>query len=160
MAMTRNIIKYLFLSMVASLVMIPVKSDNVDDPLADAPTIDYERAPFYPPIYNEPDVILSPNDIDFPPSFKTKNQVLEFLRNCENSIHLSTSCGMDYHSSVFIKDLKPADACCKILVKEGKLCHDLTVRYILRYSRFHYNREASLKRSDNVWKHCSIVANK
>uniref|UniRef100_A0A7N0TMC0 Prolamin-like domain-containing protein n=1 Tax=Kalanchoe fedtschenkoi TaxID=63787 RepID=A0A7N0TMC0_KALFE len=157
--MATNISAYMFVLMVASLVMIPVKSDDVDDPLAYAPIIDFERAPFYPPIYNEPDVPLQPDDIDFPSNFKTKNQVLEFLRNCENSVHLDSNCGIDYHISVFRQDTKPIDSCCKRLVNQGKLCHDLTVRYILRFSKFHYKREISLKRSDNVWKHCSIVAN-
>lgn len=127
-----------------------------DDPLADASGVDYFVPPYFPPHPNDPDVAISPNDIDFP-GFSSKNELDDFLINCQKNANIDLKCGVDYHVSVFQKDVRPVGNCCLKLVKQGKKCHDLITRFVLRYGGFSYDRETSLKRSERVWAHCSRV---
>ncbi|KAL9660588.1 hypothetical protein QQ045_025405 [Rhodiola kirilowii] len=158
MANISHLLALLFAAlMISAPLFVSADSSPIeDDPLADAPTIDFELAPFYPPQYFEPDVALPPNDSDFP-GFSSKNQLTEFLLKCQEVANLDSNCGIDYHASVFRRDLKPTRSCCRKLVAQGKVCHDLVTRYILRYGGFNYNREKSLERSEHVWKHCTLV---
>ncbi|KAL9664382.1 hypothetical protein QQ045_019782 [Rhodiola kirilowii] len=127
-----------------------------EDPLALAPTIAYDMPPIFPPVSQEPDAPLEPSDPDFP-SFKTKNAVDVFLLDCQKRSDFDLKCGWEYHAAVFKKDVKPVAECCHKLVKQGKKCHELLTRYVLRFGGYNYDREVSLKRSERLWEHCIRV---
>uniref|UniRef100_A0A7N0ULC6 Prolamin-like domain-containing protein n=1 Tax=Kalanchoe fedtschenkoi TaxID=63787 RepID=A0A7N0ULC6_KALFE len=134
--------------------------DNSGDPLASAPVLDYHFDPsadeLVPESQPEPDVVFAPGDTDFP-GFASKNKVIEFLKTCEETADLDLDCGVDFHLAVFYEDAKPADRCCEQVLKPGKQCHDVLVKFIYRFEGVAFDWNEVSRRSDNVWKHCSLI---
>lgn len=128
-----------------------------DDPLASAPVIDYHMPPIEEPDEAPtPEVYYGDDDIDFH-GFKTRSEVLEFLKNCDKIGNVDMDCGIDFHAAVFFTDMKPKNECCQKIVKPGKLCYDLLVKFIYRNEGIKYDWNEVWRRSENVWKHCSLV---
>ncbi|KAL9677602.1 hypothetical protein QQ045_005835 [Rhodiola kirilowii] len=150
--------------LLATLMVTIPRTESVlpadEDPLAFAPTIDYDGFSYNAPPTEAPIeavVAFAPEDADFK-GFRNSSDVIDFLRQCEVNAGMDLDCGLEFHASIFGRHVvKPANDCCHIIVKEGRVCHDLLVKFILRFEGVQYDRNTIFKRSEAVWKHCSRV---
>ncbi|XP_010544036.1 PREDICTED: uncharacterized protein LOC104816777 [Tarenaya hassleriana] len=70
---------------------------------------------------------------------------------------MTPKCTLDIVESVFWNGTV-SDVCCHELVQEGKLCHDILIKYMADRPSFIAREAEYLKRRDDVWNHCASIS--
>jgi len=92
----------------------------------------------------------------FVPAFSVEEVEANLLWNtC--LVKITPKCALDIIAAVF-ENGTMSDLCCNDLVKEGKVCYDTLIKYIVDKPMLIAHETEYLKKSDDLSKHCVSIS--